>query len=193
MMQIMSAGLLRNLEKDYRTRGDRVSGFGVRVERFGEQCRFGCNARTMRRTLIACNIALLSAGCHSWETRSYEVSVRNAGPEPITVWLTKDGAPFEPGWYSPEDMIIESPKVPKKPLSGVVIAPGKTGDTGKRSGRFAKETHAILRVYEGQLGINELLATHPGPARVDLELKPGASAFIVKSAGHVLDVEPKRP
>ena len=146
----------------------------------------------MRSRHAICLILLLS-GCHSWETQTYEVSVRNAGPEPVTVWLTKDGEPFEPGWYSPEDMIIESPKAPKKPPSGVVIAPGKTGDTGKRSGRFAKETHAILRVYEGQLSINDLLATHPGPARVDLELKPGASTFIVKSAGHVLDVQPERP
>src|SRR5439155_18460914 len=115
----------------------------------------------------------------------------NDGPDPITVWLTKDGEAFEEGWLSPEDMIIESPKSPNKPLSGVVIAPGKTADTGKRKGRFAKETQAILRVYDGQLGINELLATHPGPTRVDQPLQPGANAFVVKSQGHVLDVQPQ--
>src|SRR5436190_1363972 len=105
-------------------------------------------------------LALL-AGCQSYEKRTYDVSVKNAGAEPITVWLTKDGEPYEFGWLSPEDVVIQSPKEPKKEISGVVIPPGKTAETGQRLGRFNKETHAILRIYDGQLGIDKILATHP--------------------------------
>ena len=70
------------------------------------------------------------------------------------------------------------------------MKPGKTADTGKRAGRFASETHAVLRVYEGQLGINDILATQPGAGRIDLTLQPGRSEFVVKSDNHVLDVQP---
>jgi hypothetical protein len=143
---------------------------------------------------FACLASLvLLDGCQSYEKRTYDVSVKNAGAGPITVWLTKDGEPYEYGWLSPEDVVIESPKEPKKEISGVVIPPGKTAETGQRLGRFKKETHAILRIYDGQLGIDKILATHPGPSRVDLILQPGRSAFVVKSTEYGIDVQPTAP
>jgi len=147
------------------------------------------NAR-MKRALLVCGLAVLVLGCHDWKERTYSVSVKNNGPEPVTVWLTKDGEPYEQGWFSPEVLIRLSPKSPPKEISGVVIPAGKTADTGERKGRFAENTHAILRVYVGNQSINDLLAMHPGARRQDLVLEPGKNAFTVSTPGGALNVVP---
>src|SRR5580765_3867829 len=103
------------------------------------------------RSTILCLI-LSCAGCHNWEKRTYDVTVKNAGPDPVTVWLAKNGEAYEPGWYSPENLVLQSPRQPVKELSGVIIPPEKVASTGPRSGLFAPNTSAILRVYAGELG-----------------------------------------
>jgi hypothetical protein len=181
-----SAWLLIKLENDYRTfitcacigtyfRLETVRVSGVMLQ--------------MNRWILIAFCAIFLGGCNSYETRTYDVTVKNAGPEAVTVWLTKDGEPYEQAWLSPEDLIIESPKSPKKEISGVVIPAGKVANTGPRVGQFREQTHAILRVYEGQMGMNELLATKPGAARVDLELSPGKSEFVVKTDDHIVTVQ----
>ena len=96
----------------------------------------------MRTTLLF--FLLIAAGCESYETRVYDVSVKNDSAGPITIWLTKNGAPFEPGWLAPEEIAIESPKQPEKIIGGVVVPQGKTADTGPRQGRFLSDTRAIF-------------------------------------------------
>ena len=60
---------------------------------------------------LLCVVACCCAGgCHSYETRAYDVMVRNDSPVPIVVWLTKDGPPYEQAWLSPEDIAIETPQ-----------------------------------------------------------------------------------
>src|SRR4051812_33461720 len=122
---------------------------------------------------LACLFATL-AGCQSYQTRSYDVSVHNATREPITIWLTKDGPPYEDGWWSPEDIATLSPKQnPSREIGGVILEPGKFA-TANRKGRFEPNTNAVLRVYRTGGGFNDLLAISAGsPARTDVKLRPG--------------------
>jgi hypothetical protein len=142
------------------------------------------------KRLMLLMFALLLAGCHAgYETRTYDVSVRNLSDGPITIWLTKDGAPYEPGWLAPEDLAIESPKQNAK-LSGVIVPPDKTADTGVVKGQFESQTHAILRIYAGKRSFDQLLAsTHGDPTRVDYPLHPGRSDLIIEGKQPIVHVK----
>lgn len=129
-------------------------------------------------------------GCHSYDTRTYDVSVKNDSEGPVTLWLTKDGPPFEPGWLSPEDIAIESPRQPVTTISGVVVPAGKTADTGPRQGKFEPGTRAVLRVYAGQLNFDQLLAAQADEKRrIDMRLHPGRSDLVVTGGTSAIDVK----
>jgi hypothetical protein len=129
---------------------------------------------------LACVFAAL-AGCHSYQVRSYDLSVRNASREPVTIWLTKDGPPYEDGWWSPEDLATLSPKEnPSREVGGVIIEPGKTATAINRRGRFEPQTSAVLRVYRTANGFNDLLSiSHGSPSRDDVKLRPGRNELEV--------------
>jgi hypothetical protein len=134
------------------------------------------------KSLLIILLCTFMVGCQSesYETRTYDVSVKNESAGPVTVWLTKDGAPYEPGWLAPEDLAIESPHGPTHVISGLVVPQGKEGFTGPRVGRFEPQTGAILRVYAGQLKYEQILATEPdGKRRIDQELHPGMNHLVV--------------
>lgn len=130
-------------------------------------------------------VLCLVGGCAqmSMQKRSYDVSVRNDSSQPITIWLTKDGPAWEPGWKSPEDLAIENLTIDER-IGGVVVQPGKTADTGKLAGSFAPETNAILRVYQGQRTFMQLLAMSPGASnRIDTILSPGTNVLRIVDNG----------
>jgi len=133
---------------------------------------------------LACVFATLT-GCHSYETRSYDISVHNATPSPVTIWLTKNGPPYEDGWWSPEDLAMLSPKQnAAHEVGGVIVEPGKTAGATNRRGRFEPETNAVLRVYRTGGGFNELLAiSRDDSARTDVTLHPGRNELEVDDAG----------
>ena len=140
----------------------------------------------MSKRLWIAAIALLCCGCHSYETRTYDVVVRNATESPIVVWLTKNGEPYEQGWLSPEDIGIESPNMVEKSktFSWTTIDPAQTQGTGKVTGQFEPSTAAILRVYRNASKFSDLLAiSRPGANRTDVELHPGYNSFVVESDG----------
>src|SRR5688572_28635538 len=137
--------------------------------------------RDMLRTLALTVLAALLAGCGG-KSQSYQVILRNESPRSVTVWLTKSGPPDEPGWKAPEDVAIESLGA-KEPLGGVIIPPGKTGETKKVRGTFPEGTDAILRVYLGQLPFDDLLAISKGsPNRIDVVLRPGTNELTVRDS-----------
>jgi len=148
----------------------------------------------MNRWLLLLSIAML-LGCRSYEKRTYDVTVQNASSEPATLWLTKDGEPFENGWMSPEDLAVESPKNKDYIVSGVVAPAGKTAFTGPREGHFEKDTTAILRVYDGQLMFSQILAVgHDSPLRIDQPLPQGASHWkITRDAKGIIDIRRTDP
>jgi hypothetical protein len=144
--------------------------------------------RAMRAAALCLAAVLIlwgAAGCST--TQTYDLSVRNDTPRPLTIWLTKDGPEDEPAWRSPEDIAIEQPGGHVSAIAGVVIAPGKIAHT-KIEGKFASNTRAILRFYRGQLHLNEILAISRGSMdRLDIYLPPGPSHIIVRDAddGHL--------
>ena len=140
----------------------------------------------MIKRICIVSILFLCFGCHSYETRTYEVTVHNATSSPIVVWLTKSGEPFEQGWLSPEEIGRESPKMVERSatFSWTTIDPGKTQGTGKVRGRFEATTSAILRIYRNASKFSDLLAiSRPGGDRIDLELRPGSNNFTIESNG----------
>jgi hypothetical protein len=136
-------------------------------------------------------LGLFAVGCGpSLEKRVYDVSVHNEANQPITLWLTKNGPAYERGWKSPEDQALEMPRN-QHGISGVIVDPGKTAFTGPHPGKFAYNTSAYLRVYLGQLSINEILAISKGSERrADIRLPEGKSDWTVYLQGRQLMVEP---
>jgi hypothetical protein len=133
----------------------------------------------MKRVVSILSLLVLLVGCEQGQKRTYDVTVKNQSAMPVTIWLTKNGPPWEDGWKSPEDLAIESPKVDEK-IGGVIVPPGRTAVTGKRTGTFAPKVDAILRVYHGQKLFDDLLAIHAdSPNRTDVVLDPGVNEIII--------------
>ena len=125
-------------------------------------------------------LALALVGCRGPAKSEFAVSLHNASERPVTVWLTKTGGPPEPDWLAPEDL-SNSRAAAVGMVNGVVIPAGKTGDIGPLTGRFADDSLAVLRVYSGQLTLDQLLATGPDSTlRVDVPLREGRNLLVVK-------------
>jgi hypothetical protein len=129
-------------------------------------------------------VVVAASGCDTIQT--YDLSVRNNTPEPVTLWLTKDGPPVEPGWRSPEELARDTLGSDEQ-ISGIIVAPGKTAESGLVKGHFKKGTTAWLRVYAGERKFSEILATsHGSPNRIDFPLAPGKSDLVVTDQnGHL--------
>jgi hypothetical protein len=133
-------------------------------------------------------LILLLVGCHDVEKRTYDVTLHNQSSKTVTIWLTKNGPAYEQGWKSPEDLVIESPRMNER-IAGVFVPAGKTAFTGKVTGEFAPGVDAILRVYMGQRSLDELLAMSRGSVdRFDVLLKPGANDLVVSDHGEGIQV-----
>ena len=144
--------------------------------------------RRMHRRIALLSLIALLAGCGG-KSQSYSVIVRNESPRSVTVWLTKSGPPDEPGWKSPEAIAIER-LGSDEPVAGVIIPPGKTGETGTVRGHFPAEVDAILRVYLGQLAFDDILAiSRDSPNRIDVVLTPGTNELTVRDRRGVTVVE----
>ena len=130
--------------------------------------------------MIALLVGLSACGVGCSDTRTYEVTVRNDTPEPVTIWLYKDGGPSEDGWQSPEDLAIESPKA-NEPIGGRVIGPNVVATAGPIKGTFDSDANAVLRAYRGAHSFNALLAISGDSGdRIDTKLEPGENSFLIK-------------
>jgi hypothetical protein len=135
--------------------------------------------RGMHRWIALLGVVALLAGC-AGKSRSYRVVVRNDSPRSVTVWLTKNGPPDEPGWKSPETIALETLGSDER-VAGVIIPPGKAGETGTVKGHFPEGVDAVLRVYLGQLAFDDLLAINrDSPNRIDVVLTPGTNELTVR-------------
>jgi len=123
----------------------------------------------IKALLVTLFLAALT-GCTP--TQSFDISVHNQTNNPVTLWLTKDGPPFEPLWASPEDLAIQSPGADEK-HGYVVLPPGKEGDVSvqgkivaavsptlyaRSAGTVSLEIHAGDKVEHG-----DVLATIESP------------------------------
>jgi hypothetical protein len=124
--------------------------------------------------LLACTI-----GCNTPTRYTFDVSVKNAASQPITVGFTKTGPPPERGWAAPEDFSNAPPS--RMPGNwGEIVEPGKTASV-RISGSFYRGVTAVLRVYIGDRPLADLLAMSRGTGdRIDLGLVPGPdNTFII--------------
>jgi hypothetical protein len=113
------------------------------------------------------------------------VAVKNQTDGWLTVGLIKQGGPIQTDWESPEAALANN----RKP-SAVMweqVPPGKTADTGPIKGRFFRKSEAVLRVYEGKLGLEGMLAISRGQKnRIDIPLHVGLNRFQVEQQGDEL-------
>lgn len=131
------------------------------------------------RNVAALSLLCVLVGCS--QTRTYDVSVTNRTDRPITVALIKEGGPYQPEWASPEDVAIRGQPVSQ--TSWKTLPPGRTADTGTVKGKFYRDARVDLRVYQGNLGLSQMLAVdRDAPNRLDLPVQPGANRFVVTDA-----------
>src|SRR5688572_26818797 len=76
---------------------------------------------------------LLAVGCASTKA-TFEVAVKNATSEPISVGLVKIGGSVEPGWDGPEHVAMHAPMLADRKW-GTLIEPGAVVTLGPQSGR----------------------------------------------------------
>lgn len=140
------------------------------------------------RILLLSILAIVTGCAPTMEKRTYDVTVKNESTKSVTIWLTKDGPAWEPGWKSPEDLAIEQRNFDEK-ISGVIIPPGKAAGTGSVAGMFAPETRAILRIYMGERKFTDLLAMSSGsPDRIDSVLNMGVNVLTISDNGSGIKV-----
>src|SRR5688500_2196999 len=144
-------------------------------------------------TLPALLLPALPAACSSYRTEKFDISVRNATTQPVTISLAKDGPPFEDAWASPEDVAIQSMRYAEDP-GGRLVPPGRTAYVNNLSGKFDRNTRAFLRIYAGKVLLSEALARSPGsPGRVDVQLAPGRNDIRVYDNGGYIAAEARAP
>jgi hypothetical protein len=138
------------------------------------------------RTLIALPLLCLLVGCAT--TRTYEVDLKNHADDWLTIGLIKEGGPVQADWEAPEVAVSNDQK--PSAVMWEQVPPGKAADTGPIKGRFFSHSQAVLRVYEGKLGLEGMLAISRGqPNRIDVELHPGVNRFTVTRDGERLIIE----
>ena len=134
---------------------------------------------TLRIALILIACALL--GCTP--TRTYDITVHNETPAPVSLWLTKDGPPAERGWYTTEQFVAAPID---EPSPGIILPAGEIADTGKRKGKFPRGTNAILLIYRtGEI------AKLPGQSQpIVIRLIPGRNELTVVEENGKLTTKP---
>lgn len=123
-------------------------------------------------TFLLLTFLALAVGCAgSAEPRTYRLTVRNKTDGPITIGLTKNGPPQEPGWLSPEELTDIPPS--RRPDHWGQVLDKDTKASVKVEGNFYPDGHAYLRVYRGDAPADELLAkSHGTGSRADVALTP---------------------
>jgi hypothetical protein len=137
----------------------------------------------MRFTLALLVVPLLALGCA--RQQSYQVAVRNESEAPLTVGLVKEGGTFESEWASPEEIAAATRADEQRKWDAATVQRGQTGVAGPIKGTFGDDARAVLRVYAGGAEMDEemdeLMAISRGsPDRIDVPLRPGRNAIIVR-------------
>lgn len=137
----------------------------------------------MRFTLLAAPLLLVAAitGCES--TQSYQVTVVNKYSQPMTIVLTKDGPPMEKDWMPPEDIAMMKNAPADMVVNGITLQPSQRV-TQERTGKFEGGTHAMLRIYRGDINMKQMWGVSYGsPNRSDLTLHPGKNVIVIGPDG----------
>ena len=137
--------------------------------------------RAAKMSRLALPLLLAAVGCA--ESRTYSLELANRTDEPLTVWATKQGGPFEADWASPEEVALASPNLPPDATPPVAL-PGRTLVNDGLEGKFASGSRAVLRVYAGERTLAHLLSVSRGsPQRADVPLVPGPNRLVAEQSG----------
>lgn len=144
----------------------------------------------LRCILISCFCLMALTGCAV--ERKFDITVENRSSRPVTLWLVKQGGSAQASWRSPEEIAMMTEWKEGERIGGVVVPPNKVGEN-VASGKFESDSVAILRIYDGQLDMARILATHVGILRKDVKLSPGKNRFVIADAPslRVEQIEPK--
>ncbi len=145
-----------------------------------------------RTLLLGLPLAGLALGCASDRNEIFNINVHNSTTRPVMLSLAKaaDGGrepgPYEAEWASPEDVALESPSNREK-WALATLPPGHDAVIKDMKGKFDSYTHAMLRVYAGEMTISQMLARGAGnPERLDIPLTPGSNAITLsEKAGSI--------
>lgn len=141
---------------------------------------------------IAC-LAVMVLGCTNTKTGTFEVEVINRTASPLSVGLVKNGPPAEKNWDSPEMIAFAAPGLTNKHW-GMLVGPSETRRIGPQSGVFEKGSAPFLRIYRGDLTINQLLAINrQSTDRTSVPLLIGKSFVTVTEESGRLKAEYVRP
>jgi hypothetical protein len=136
---------------------------------------------------------LLLVGCSSYQSRTYQIVVKNDSTKTIIPWLTKNGPAYEPGWESPEQIAIAAPAA-DEPYPFLPVPPGKTAEIPRISGQFARGVDAVLRIYIGPTTLDQILAMNRDSAsRIEVVLRPGKNNLVVTDEGPTIKVDRAAP
>ncbi len=146
---------------------------------------------TRLTTLLA--LLTLAGGCASTKTGTFQVTVTNRTAGPISVGFVKHGPPLEKNWDSPEAIAIAAPRLGDKHW-GTLILPNESRSLGPQSGVFEKGSFPLLRIYRGDLTINELLAINrQSPDRISVPLLIGKGFVTVLDHQNKITADYVRP
>ena len=107
-------------------------------------------------------IGLLATGCASSREQTYHVTVVNEAGAPVTLWIAKEGQPFEAHWSTPSQWqsAREAGAIPDDaPSLGVELPPARRVELGPQSGRFRRDARAVLYVFSAPVSLEEMAAT----------------------------------
>jgi len=143
------------------------------------------------RLLLVSILVLITVGCSS--SGEFTVGVVNKTHRPLSVGLVKNGPPMEPAWASPMEIDMANPKLLGRKW-GTLVPPGEAVVIGPQKGKFKSGVVAILRVYAGDLPVEDLMAISPGNReRIDLPLDNGATGVVIRDSDQGLTASPAPP
>ena len=144
------------------------------------------------RTLALLLPMFLLTACASPKA-TFQVAIKNATQDPLSVGLVKVGGGVEAGWDGPEHVAIHAPILADRKW-GTLVKPGQVVTIGPQTGTFVEGTHAILRVYAANATVDELLGfSRTDSGRLDIMLLPGASAYTIDRRDGALHYEHASP
>lgn len=137
-------------------------------------------------------VAVLAAwaGACSAPKYTFQVEIMNIGATPLSADFVKVDGPAVDGFTGPEHVAIYAPDLSQKRW-GTLIGPGQTKTIGPKRGKFEPGSHAVLRVYAGDLPIDQLITFgRKDPGRLDIYLVPGRSGYVIDQKNGVLKASP---
>jgi hypothetical protein len=136
--------------------------------------------RLLATCLLILNLSLLGGCGSNYERRIYTVQLTNQTNTTISVGLIKKGKPLQEGWVAPEDIAILAPPLIGRHW-GQTVKPDQTILLGPQEGAFAEGNIARIRVYAGTPTVEETVGySRADPDRLDIDLWPGRSSYIIR-------------